>query len=63
MNHVYIIGNLTAGPKTATTAAGKQVTNFTVAVNRRQSAQAGQPEAISSGLAPGTSWGKFAPSI
>lgn len=45
MNHVYIIGNLTADPKTATTAAGKQVTNFTVAVNRRQSAQTGQPEA------------------
>ena len=45
MNHVYIIGNLTADPKTATTATGKQVTNFTVAVNRRQSAQAGQPEA------------------
>lgn len=45
MNHVYIIGNLTADPKTATTAAGKQVTNFTVAVNRRQSAKAGQQDA------------------
>ena len=45
MNHVTIIGNLTADPITRTTQAGKQVVTFTVAVNRRQSAQAGQPEA------------------
>lgn len=45
MNHVMIIGNLTADPITRTTQAGKQVVTFTVAVNRRQSAQAGQPEA------------------
>lgn len=42
MNHVIIIGNLTADPETRTTQTGKQVTSFTVAVNRRQSAQAGQ---------------------
>ena len=45
MNHVMIIGNLTADPITRTTQAGKQVVTFTVAVNRRQSAQTGQPEA------------------
>ena len=45
MNHVMIIGNLTADPEMRTTQTGKQVVTFTVAVNRRQSAQAGQPEA------------------
>lgn len=45
MNYVMIIGNLTADPITRTTQAGKQVVTFTVAVNRRQSAQAGHPEA------------------
>lgn len=45
MNHLCIIGNLTADPITRTTQAGKQVVTFTVAVNRRQSVQAGQPEA------------------
>lgn len=40
-----IIGNLTADPEMRTTQTGKQVVTFTVAVNRRQSAQAGQPEA------------------
>ena len=45
MNHVMIIGNLTADPEMRTTQTGKQVVTFTVAVNRRQSAQAGQQEA------------------
>ena len=45
MNHVMIIGNLTADPEMRTTQTGKQVVTFTVAVNRRQSVQAGQPEA------------------
>ena len=45
MNHVMIIGNLTADPEMRTTQTGKKVVTFTVAVNRRQSAQAGQPEA------------------
>lgn len=34
MNHVIIIGNLTADPETRTTATGKFVSTFTVAVNR-----------------------------
>lgn len=45
MNQVTIIGNLTADPQQRTTQQGKMVTSFTVAVNRRQSAQAGQQEA------------------
>lgn len=38
---MVIIGNLTADPRTGTTQSGKQYCSFTVAVNRRQSAQAG----------------------
>lgn len=36
MNRVTIIGNLTRDPESRTTPAGKEVCNFTVAVNRRQ---------------------------
>ena len=49
MNKLTIIGNLTRDPELRTTASGISVCSFTVAVNRRQSAQnrqAGQqPEA------------------
>jgi single-strand DNA-binding protein len=45
MNLLTIIGNLTADPVSRTTQAGKNVTTFTVAVNRRKTANAGQPEA------------------
>lgn len=47
MNHLTIIGNLTKDPEMRTTAAGVNVCDFTVAVNRRQrrESQAGQPEA------------------
>lgn len=45
MNCLHIIGNLTRDPESRTTQAGKQVCTFTVAVNRRQNANAGQPEA------------------
>lgn len=45
MNHLTIIGNLTANPVSRTTQAGKNVTTFTVAVNRRKTANAGQQEA------------------
>lgn len=45
MNQVTIIGNLTEDPQQRTTQQGKVVTNFTVAGNRRQSAQAGQQDA------------------
>lgn len=36
MQKLIIIGNLTKDPESRTTASGKYVTNFTVAVNRRQ---------------------------
>lgn len=36
MNRLTIIGNLTNDPVSRTTNNGKDVTNFTVAVNRRQ---------------------------
>lgn len=45
MNQLTIIGNLTADPITRTTSNGKTVCTFTVAVNRRHTANAGQPEA------------------
>lgn len=35
MNKLMIIGNLTKDPETRATQAGKEVCNFTVAVNRR----------------------------
>lgn len=36
MNHITIIGNLTADPEHRVTTTGKQVTSFTVAVNRKK---------------------------
>lgn len=44
MNKLTIIGNLTRTPEMRTTQSGKNVCNFTVAVNRRRSGQNGQPE-------------------
>ena len=40
-----IIGNLTADPETRVTTTGKQVTSFTVAVNRRKTAANQNPQA------------------
>ena len=45
MNQLTIIGNLCGDPVTRTTQTGKTVCTFSVAVNRRRSANAGQPEA------------------
>ena len=45
MNKLIIIGNLTKDPETRTTAAGKSVCNFTVAVNRKQKKPDGTSEA------------------
>lgn len=45
MNKVFLIGNLTKDPEARTTQSGLTVCTFTIAVNRRKTAQAGQPEA------------------
>lgn len=45
MNKVFLIGNLTRDPELRTTQAGDAVCTFTIAVNRRRTARAGQPEA------------------
>ena len=45
MNKIFLIGNLTRDPELRTTQSGVPVCAFTIAVNRRQTAQAGQPEA------------------
>ena len=45
MNRLTIIGNLTRDPELRTTSTGINVCTFTVAVNRRRSANNGQPEA------------------
>lgn len=45
MNRLTIIGNLTADPVTNSTTTGKDVCNFTVAVNRRKTQQNQNPEA------------------
>ena len=44
MNKLTIIGNLTRDPEIRATTTGKEVCNFTVAVNRRN-AREGQPDA------------------
>ena len=45
MNRLTIIGNLTRDPELRTTSTGLNVCSFTVAVNRRRSANSNQPEA------------------
>lgn len=45
MNKVFLIGNLTRDPELRTTQSGDSVCSFTIAVNRRRTARAGQPEA------------------
>ena len=45
MNKLIVIGNLTRDPELRTTQSGVAVCTFTLAVNRRKTAQAGQPEA------------------
>ena len=45
MNKLTIIGNLTRDPELRSTQTGISVCGFTVAVNRRQKQQQGQPEA------------------
>ena len=45
MNKLTIIGNLTRDPELRTTSTGLNVCTFTVAVNRRRSANSNQPEA------------------
>lgn len=44
MNSLTIIGNVTRDPESRSTPSGKEVTNFTVAVNRRRSPKAGVEE-------------------
>ena len=45
MNKVFIVGNLTRDPEMRTTNSGIAVCSFTVAVNKRLSADAKHPEA------------------
>ena len=45
MNKIFIIGNLCKDPELRTTQSGVAVCTFTVAVNRRQTAEAGKPDA------------------
>lgn len=45
MNKVFIVGNLTRDPELRTTNGGIAVCSFTVAVNKRLSADAKHPEA------------------
>ena len=45
MNCIFITGNLVRDPEYRTTKDGKTVTNFTIAVNRRQKNSQGQSEA------------------
>ena len=44
MNKAFFIGNLTKDPVSRTTQSGVNLCNFTIAVNRRQGANNGQPE-------------------
>lgn len=61
MNRVILIGRLTKDPSFKfTPGAGKPVTNFTIAVDRRRTAKDGQREAD---FIPVVVWGKQAESI
>lgn len=55
MNKLTIIGNLTRDPEAHTTSEGKNVSNFTVAVNRRKKIE-NQPEADFFRI---SAWGKL----
>ena len=55
MNKLTIIGNLTRDPEVHTTSEGKNVSNFTVAVNRRKKIE-NQPEADFFRI---SAWGKL----
>ena len=44
MNHVILIGNLTAAPELRTTGSGVSVCTFNIAVNRRFANQQGERE-------------------
>lgn len=44
MNKAFLIGNLTKDPESRTTTNGVSLCNFTIAVNRRLGASAGQQE-------------------
>ena len=55
MNKLCIIGNLTRDPEAHTTSEGKNVSNFTVAVNRRKKIE-NQPEADFFRI---SAWGKL----
>ena len=63
MNKLTIIGNLTRDPELRTTSTGLNVCSFTVAVNRRRSANSNQPEAdffrVSAWRALGENCAKF----
>lgn len=45
MNKVFLVGNLCNDPELRTTQSGVSVCTFSVAVNRRRTAEAGRPEA------------------
>ena len=45
MNKVFLIGNLTKDPELRVTQGGLSICSFTIAVNRRRSAEAGQNDA------------------
>ena len=45
MNRIFLIGNLCRDPELRSTQSGIPVCSFTVAVNRRQTAEAGKPDA------------------
>lgn len=44
MNEAFFIGNLTKDPVSRTTQSGVNLCSFTIAVNRRQGGNNGQPE-------------------
>lgn len=56
MNRVVLIGRLAGDPEMRTTQSGKQVVSFTLAVDRRHTAE-GQPTAD---FIPCVAWGKLA---
>ena len=62
-NNVSLVGNLTDDPELRFTPSGRQVANFTVAVNRRFKNQSGQWEDKLDGFFRCNCWGELAENV
>jgi single-strand DNA-binding protein len=62
-NTITLVGNITADPELKFTPSGRQVANFSVAVNRRQRGQDGTWEDRLEGFFRCNAWGEMAENV